>query len=83
MKVSKGWVTVFLSYIEAATSVKSHVLSQFKKSVMIFTNFSIFDFDSGLSKTERSYDVQKRDIPALIYDLETRGRHFDALFNIL
>ena len=41
--MSKGRAAVFLPYFEAGTSVKLHLLSQFKKvCAIISTNFTIF-----------------------------------------
>ena len=53
--VSKGPAAVFLLNIKAGASVKSHVLSQFKKiNSTNITNFTILDLERGSCKTERS-----------------------------
>ena len=42
-------------YIEPETSVKSHLLTQFKKSVPLISQISrFFNFERGLRETERS-----------------------------
>ena len=56
-KVSKGRAAVFISYIEAETSVESHVLSHLKKvCAMIFFkfyNFSTLTADSARLRRQK------------------------------
>ena len=53
--MSKGRASIFLSEIEAGTSVKLHVLSQLKKSKARILQISrFFVFESELRQTERN-----------------------------
>ena len=97
--VSKGRATVFLSNIEAGTSVKS----QFKKvCAMIFINFTILmpkfsiQILASLS-TSKNHKICENhgtfllcestcdltDVPPLMYDRKTAARHFDNMRDIL
>ena len=68
-KVSKSRAAVFLSYIEAETSVESHELSEFKKvRAMIFTNFTVFRLLDQIARDSEVIEiVSKR--RAVFYNL--------------
>ena len=82
--VSKGRAAIFLSEIEDGTSVKPHVLSQFKKSIdRNITNFTILWLWDRLRLFFDFETCDSTDFPASNYARIIAARPFDTIHDIL